>query len=62
MSQREMMRRLIAIHGLDETSVCGAYAAAEEAGIIQRDSNTHDLTAAKYAHALWHDALRKRWY
>jgi hypothetical protein len=62
MQQRETMRRLIATYGHDEAKVCAAYAAAERAGLVARRRNSHNLSAIEYAHALWHDGVRKGWF
>jgi hypothetical protein len=44
MSQRDMMRNLIARYGRNENKVCAAYAAAESRGDVPRYSNKYALT------------------
>jgi len=62
MTQRDMMRNLIAQCGRNEEQVCSAYAAAERRGDVERDSNEHGLTPEQYARALWQDGERKGWF
>lgn len=59
--QRDVMRRLYAIHGPDEERVIREYAAAERRGEARRSSNTHDLTPEEYARALLLDGQKKGW-
>jgi hypothetical protein len=62
MTQRDMMRRLIANLGRVEDTVCKAYAAAERRGEVPRNRNKYGLTPEEYARALWRDGDRKGWF
>jgi hypothetical protein len=60
-TQRDVMRRLVAKLGRNEAAVCRAYAAAEQRGEVPRQRNTHGITAEQYARALWNDGVKKGW-
>ncbi len=62
MSQRDMMRNLIARYGHNENKVCAAYAAAESRGDVPRYSNKYGLTPEQYARRLWRDGELKGWF
>lgn len=61
LSQRDFMRQLVSRFGHDEERVVREYAAAEARGEVERQSNSHRLTAEQYARALWNDAVKKGW-
>ena len=60
-SPRDMMRSLYEIHGDDETAVCEAYADAERAGEVKRESQDRGEFAESYARRLWQDGKAKGW-
>jgi hypothetical protein len=61
MTQRELMRRLVAKLGKNADAVCRTYAAAEKAGQIERRRDKYGLSPEQYAQALWRDAQRRGW-
>jgi len=61
MTQREMMRRLIARYGRDRDRIIKAYADAERRGDVPRKSNKYDLSPESYAAALFRDGVRRGW-
>lgn len=60
-SQRDKMRSLYATLDGDEERVVAAYAAAEQAGDVQRKSNDYGLNADAYARRLFADGIAKKW-
>jgi hypothetical protein len=61
LSQREVIRDLVARFGMNQERVIREYAAAERRGEVERKSNKHHLGSETYARALWADAVRKGW-
>jgi hypothetical protein len=62
--QREKMLKLYRRYGGDKERVCAAYARAEKAGEVKRESNKRAMSAEEYASRLWNDGMRndrKRW-
>jgi len=55
------MRTLYHAFGDNEPALVKAYAEAERAGKVWRGSNSHHLTAEKYAERLYYDGIRKGW-
>ena len=60
-SQRDMMRRLYAKFGSDESRVVREYADAESRGEVLRQSNAYDMDAEEYARRLLKDGKKKGW-
>ena len=60
-TQRAVMRALYQLHGDDEIAVCDAYAEAERAGEVTRESNERGEFAESYARRLWKDGKAKGW-
>jgi hypothetical protein len=60
-TQRDLMRKLFALHGPDEDAVCRAYAQAERDGLIIRKRNEGRQTPEQYAAMLWRDAMKNGW-
>jgi hypothetical protein len=59
--QRDVMRRIWAIHGPSEARVIREYAVAEERGEVLRARNKYDMPAETYARYLLADGLHKGW-
>lgn len=55
------MRQLWNLHKPDQERVVREYARMEEAGIVERQSNTYGQTAEQYARRLLYDGLAKGW-
>jgi hypothetical protein len=60
-TQRDVMRRVWAIHGPNESRAIREYAAAEERGEVARARNKRDLPPETYARYLLADGLHKGW-
>jgi len=61
LKQRDVMRLLYKEHRGEKAAVVAAYAKAEAAGRVARNSNEHKLDEAAYAEALYADGIRKGW-
>jgi hypothetical protein len=59
--QRDVMRKLWAIHEPDEDRTIREYAAAERRGEVGRTRNTYDISPEEYARRLLADGLHKGW-
>lgn len=59
-TQRDVMRGLLSLHGYDEAKVCAAYAAADQVGDAPRASDMNAMTAEQYAQEVWKDGHRPR--
>jgi hypothetical protein len=60
-TQRDVMRDLVAKFGRDEERVCKEYALAEERGEVPRASDKYGISSEGYARALWRDGIQKAW-
>ena len=60
-TQHALMRELVDLFGDDVDKIAPAYAFAEHAGLVRRNSNTHGLTAEDYARRLYRDACLRGW-
>ena len=60
-SQRDVMRRLHQEHAGKRAETVAAYAAAEEAGEVNRRRNRLHLTRREYAERLFSDGIAKGW-
>jgi hypothetical protein len=58
LTQRDAMRRLLAIHGYDKRRVCEAYAAGDRRGEIRRKSDINEMSPEAYADEMWRDGHR----
>lgn len=54
------MRKLLEEHGYDERRVRAAYAAADRAGAVPRNSNVNRMSPEDYAREVWLDGHRPR--
>ena len=55
------MRDLFARNNRNEDRTIAAYAAAERAGQVKRESNDYKLSPEEYAERLLADGIRKGW-
>jgi hypothetical protein len=55
------MRRIYQENNRNESATVRAYAAAEERGEVDRESNRHGIDSVTYAKALLADGPRKGW-
>jgi hypothetical protein len=61
LSQRDVMRILVVAHKGDESRIIKEYIEAERLGKVERQSNSHGLSAEEYALRLYRDGLQKGW-